>query len=44
MPRLIVEAAADPELFAVCRAVLVDPRRAALRCAAHGPAAGDRAR
>jgi AcrR family transcriptional regulator len=31
MPRLMSEAAEDPELFAVCRAVLVDPRRAQLR-------------
>lgn len=31
MPRLMLEAADDPELFAVCREVLVDPRRAALR-------------
>ena len=31
MPRLMSEAAEDPELFAVCRAVLVDPRRAELR-------------
>jgi AcrR family transcriptional regulator len=31
MPRLMSEAAEDPELLAVCRAVLVDPRRAELR-------------
>ena len=31
MPRLMSEAAEDPELFAACRAVLVDPRRAQLR-------------
>lgn len=31
MPRLVLEAADDPELFAVCREVLIDPRRAALR-------------
>jgi len=31
MPRLMLEAADDPELFAVCREVLIDPRRAALR-------------
>jgi AcrR family transcriptional regulator len=30
MPRLMLEAADDPELFAVCREVLIDPRRAAL--------------
>jgi AcrR family transcriptional regulator len=31
MPRLMIEAAEDPELLAVCREVLVDPRRAELR-------------
>ena len=31
MPRLLSEAAEDPELFAVCREVLVEPRRAQLR-------------
>ena len=29
MPRLLTEAAEDPELLAVCREVLVEPRRAA---------------
>ena len=31
MPRLMIEGAEDPELLAVCREVLVDPRRAATR-------------
>jgi hypothetical protein len=31
MPRLMVEAADDPELFAVMREVLVDPRRDVFR-------------
>jgi hypothetical protein len=31
MPRLLTEAAEDPELLAVCREVLVEPRRAATR-------------
>jgi hypothetical protein len=31
MPRLLTEASEDPELLAVCREVLVEPRRAATR-------------
>ena len=41
MPRLLGEAVNDPELFAIFRAHLVEPRRAALR---HGARARDRAR